>query len=345
MRAGGDGRRLGVHARRMARHAAPGPPPDVVSVAWTSVGSAAADRRVPGRLERPSGACRRPASRRAARRGRATRRRPRRRAALRASRRVPEAAAGRPFSPPLGTWPSGVSMSMICGRNIGQHRQQLTDVDARPAGQPLDRVRSERRAELVRLDRLVGTGRLPRVDRVAEAAGPQLREQPVESARALDRLVEAADGRRRVARRASVHGVRRIVHRLPPVSPSATRPSRLSGIVQSHVRRRFKQPPPGQVELDRRDRDAPVDDGVEVGARHGQPGRRRPADPEVGDAARVEPLDELVLVDALAQARHLEAVALVGLDGRHVDVDQLARATGRARGCSGRRPSRPGRPA
>ncbi len=50
----------------------------------------------------------------------------------------------------------------------------------------------------------------------------------------------------------------------------------------------LQQPPPGQVEVDRRDRDPAVDDGVEVRPLDGQAGRRRTADPEVGDAARVE---------------------------------------------------------
>ena len=40
--------------------------------------------------------------------------------------------------------------------------------------------------------------------------------------------------------------------------------------------------------------------------------------------ARIEPLDQLVLVDPPAQPRDLEALALLGRDGRHVDVDQLA---------------------
>ena len=53
-------------------------------------------------------------------------------------------------------------------------------------------------------------------------------------------------------------------------------------------------------------------------------GRRRPADPEVGDAARVEPLDELVLVDPPAEAGDLEALELLGVTRRDVDVDQLA---------------------
>ena len=46
----------------------------------------------------------------------------------------------------------------------------------------------------------------------------------------------------------------------------------------------LEQPPAGQVEVDRRDRDPAIDDGVEVRARDRQPRRRRAADPEVGDA-------------------------------------------------------------
>ena len=76
--------------------------------------------------------------------------------------------------------------------------------------------------------------------------------------------------------------------------------------------------------MDRRDRDPAVDDGVEIGALDGEAGRRRAADPEVGDAARIEPLDELVLVDAPAEPRDLDAVALLDRDGGDVDVDQLA---------------------
>ena len=56
----------------------------------------------------------------------------------------------------------------------------------------------------------------------------------------------------------------------------------------------------------------------------GEPGRRRAADPVVGDAARIEPLDELVLVDAPAEAGDLEPAELLGRHGRHVDVEQLA---------------------
>ena len=75
--------------------------------------------------------------------------------------------------------------------------------------------------------------------------------------------------------------------------------------------------------MDRRDGDASVDDRMEVRALHGQPRRRRPADPEVGDAARIEPDDQLVLVDALAEAGDLEPFALLRRDAGHVDVDQL----------------------
>src|SRR4029079_341967 len=46
----------------------------------------------------------------------------------------------------------------------------------------------------------------------------------------------------------------------------------------------LEQPPASEVEVDRRDRDPAVDDRVEVGTRDRQPGRRRAADPEVGDA-------------------------------------------------------------
>ena len=69
----------------------------------------------------------------------------------------------------------------------------------------------------------------------------------------------------------------------------------------------LEQPAAGQVEVDRRDGDPPVDHGVEVGALDGQPGRRRPADPEVRDPARIDALDQLVLVDALAEPGDLDA--------------------------------------
>ena len=58
--------------------------------------------------------------------------------------------------------------------------------------------------------------------------------------------------------------------------------------------------------MDRRHRDPLVHDGVEVGPLDGEPRRRRTADPEVGDAARVLAGDELVLVDPLPEAGHLE---------------------------------------
>jgi len=44
-----------------------------------------------------------------------------------------------------------------------------------------------------------------------------------------------------------------------------------------------------------------------------------------GDASRVLSLDQVVLVDALAETGDLEPIELVGLDGGHVDVDELAR--------------------
>ena len=55
-----------------------------------------------------------------------------------------------------------------------------------------------------------------------------------------------------------------------------------------------------------------------------RPGRRRAADPEVGDPARVEPLDELVLVDPPAEPGDLDPSHSSIVAGRDVDVDQLA---------------------
>ena len=95
-------------------------------------------------------------------------------------------------------------------------------------------------------------------------------------------------------------------------------PRRGLGVAADRVRRRpiprpepLQQPPAGEVEVDRRDRDPPVDDGVEVRPLDREPRRRRAADPEVGDAARVDPLDQLVLVDAPAKTGHLETLALL----------------------------------
>jgi hypothetical protein len=76
--------------------------------------------------------------------------------------------------------------------------------------------------------------------------------------------------------------------------------------------------------VDRRHRDAPVHDGVVVGAGHGDPRRRRPPDPVVRDAARVQPLDELVLVHAPPHAGHLEPLALVDGHRGHVHAQELA---------------------
>src|SRR4051795_7672850 len=63
---------------------------------------------------------------------------------------------------------------------------------------------------------------------------------------------------------------------------------------------------------------------MEIGAGDRQARRRRTADPEVGDAPGILTLDELVLVDALAEASHLEALEQRGIDRWHVDVDELA---------------------
>src|SRR5919198_3520400 len=66
-----------------------------------------------------------------------------------------------------------------------------------------------------------------------------------------------------------------------------------------------QQAPAGEIEMDRCDGDPPVDDGVEIGAGHGQTRGWRPADPEIGDAPRIHALDQLILVDPSAEAGHL----------------------------------------
>ena len=96
------------------------------------------------------------------------------------------------------------------------------------------------------------------------------------------------------------------------------------GTPQSHERRRRRSRPAVRSSWMGRDREVAVDDRVEVGAGGGVAGGCRPADPVVGDAARIEPLDELVLVDALAHAGDLDEVEIGSLAmGRHVDVEQL----------------------
>src|SRR5665647_1303502 len=80
-----------------------------------------------------------------------------------------------------------------------------------------------------------------------------------------------------------------------------------------------------QVKLDRRDRDAVVEDRVDVGPRDRLPGGRRSADPVVRDAAGILAPDQLVLVDALAEPSDLEARARFQRDRRNVDVEELGR--------------------
>ena len=221
------------------------------------------------------------------------------------------------------------------GQERSEHRKQLTGGDARTGCQLLDRLRSERLADRGRLDGLVLAGRDSRVDLVAEAPSAELVEDPVDAAGGL-----GAAGRARRARPSQpvfqagwVPGVALVAGVVGSLMSEnllrSCRPGRrlggralggralgrlgLLGRVQRPVPgvQALEQPSAGEVEVDRRHRDAPVDDGVEVGPRDGQARRRRSADPEVGDPARVQALDQLVLVDALAQAGDLDAVALL----------------------------------
>src|SRR4029078_7761572 len=74
----------------------------------------------------------------------------------------------------------------------------------------------------------------------------------------------------------------------------------------------------GEVEVQRRNRHAAVLDGLEVRAGVFAPRRRPAADSVVGAPARVQPLDDSLGVDALAELRHLDAAKLA--DGE-VDVE------------------------
>ena len=111
-----------------------------------------------------------------------------------------------------------------------------------------------------------------------------LATNPIQAALLLDGGLQAAEGHRRVdtARRCASAAQTRcrlaqVVHGAPPGVTSGYPGARgyaghcvaspASGTVQSHVRSRFKQAPSGQVQVDRRDRDPPVDDRVEIRAR------------------------------------------------------------------------------
>ena len=216
---------------------------------------------------------------------------------------------------------------------------------SRPAlgRQPLDLVVAERGAEPLRVDGLVRPVADPVSTWSPQPGVAELADQAVEPALVLDRRRQVPELVRVERRRSTAvprppSSLLEIVHGRPPPWRDAPRTSmvrRASGVVgldvdrpggrrigRRQLARRLgqvqlpgleppQQPPAGQVEVDRRDGDAPVDDGVEVGARDGQPGRRRAADPEVGDAARVAPLDELVGVDAPAEPGDLDALALL----------------------------------
>src|ERR1051325_11894957 len=66
----------------------------------------------------------------------------------------------------------------------------------------------------------------------------------------------------------------------------------------------------GEVEVQRRDGDAAALHGLEVGAGVFAPRRRPAADPVVGPPARIQPLDDSLGVDALAELRQLHAAKL-----------------------------------
>ena len=227
--------------------------------------------------------------------------------------------AGRARRP--ASWPSGVSMSMIWGRNAAS----IGSSDAMSIPDPLDsrcdRVRAQRLAELLGIDRFVGAGRRPtnRPGRRGRAS----RSLPMRPSRPPSLPGSPAARPVRAARRgrsapapdvACPAGSARIGHGHPSrVAPSggSSRRGRAVSSGHDHVRSRLSSRRPVRSRWIGRDGDAAVDHGVEVGPRHGQPRRRRAADPEVGDAARVEPLDELVLVDALAEAGDLDPLALL----------------------------------
>src|SRR5207248_10924562 len=66
----------------------------------------------------------------------------------------------------------------------------------------------------------------------------------------------------------------------------------------------------GEVEMQRRDGDAAVLHGLEVGPLVVGPRWRAAADPVVRPAARIEPLDDPLGVDALSELRDLHAAEL-----------------------------------
>src|SRR5947199_9042438 len=76
----------------------------------------------------------------------------------------------------------------------------------------------------------------------------------------------------------------------------------------------------GEVEVQRRDGDAAVLHGLEVGALVVVPRRRAAADPVVGPPPRVEAFDDPLGVDALSELRDLHAAELADWEV-HVEDD------------------------
>ena len=258
-----------------------------------------------------SGACCRPASRRGHRSGRRGRPpRPIRRSRRAGHRAGPPGRRCRPrLSPPSGTFPFGVSMLMICGRNIASSGSSWPMSSPEPADSRWT-VSGPSACWIWSGSTGCWDRRHPRVDLVAQPAVAQLGHEPVETAPPADRALQAGQ-RRRIA---LLGGARTALQATRSDRPRPVVLSDPPGCVPGggYALHGCRLPrSAGEVEVDRRDRDPAVDDRVEVGAGTGEPGRRRAADPEVGDAARVEPLDELVLVDALAEAGDLEAVELL----------------------------------
>ena len=229
------------------------------------------------------------------------------------------------MSPPLGTFPSGVRRSTIWGRKAASIGKQLGDVHARPRGELLDRVGPERLAQGGRLELLVVLLGDPRIHGIAETGPSELVEQPIEAAdpgqsradtrratptgRPTPTLLPATASSRCRPSSGPPGAVRSGRRWYAGQSPEPVPPTRLPAppaSSQSHVRSRLSRLRPVRsrwIGVTAMRRLTTAWKSVPGTAR---PGRRRAADPEVGDAARVLALDQLVLVDALAEAGHLE---------------------------------------
>src|SRR5438270_4721121 len=67
-----------------------------------------------------------------------------------------------------------------------------------------------------------------------------------------------------------------------------------------------------EVEMQRRDGDAPFLDGLEIGVLAGTPGRLAAADPVVRPPARILALEDVAVVNAVAEANEPDAAELDG---------------------------------